>query len=97
MFHPSLPRSANAAQYTALLDLLNCVLFWGFLVFFRFRVKSLVEQHKSHHITATNYAVHVSGLPRDAGEEEIRAFFSELYNLARVDWSAEGFCCGLCG
>ena len=44
-----------------MLDIGNCIVFWIFLVFFRFRVAALVAQHKAHHFAATNYAVNVKG------------------------------------
>lgn len=57
-------------------------------------------QEKAHHaregVTAADYSVRVSGLPRDATKEEILEHFNNLYDLSKYDWHQKGYCCGCC-
>jgi hypothetical protein len=43
-------------------------------------------------ITASDYAVFVQGLPRDATEEEILEHFNQLYDLRKPDWVFPSSC-----
>jgi len=47
-------------------------------------------------VTAADYSVRVSGLPRDATKEEILEHFNNLYDLSKYDWHQKGYCCGCC-
>ena len=61
---------------------------------------TLLCQEKAHHaregVTAADYSVRVSGLPRDATKEEVLEHFNGLYDLSKYDWHQKGYCFGCC-
>lgn len=61
--------------------------------FIKGRIKATVEDVDIDHVTASQYAVFVRRLPKDATEEEIRRFFSNLYRLDKDDVREHWCCC----
>jgi len=52
--------------------------------------------HAKDNVTAADYAVRVTHLPRDAHEGEVLDHFNNLFRLDGADWSHPGYFCGCC-
>eukprot|EP00753_Platysulcus_tardus_P018673 PLAT7004.19.p1 GENE.PLAT7004.19~~PLAT7004.19.p1 ORF type:complete len:1050 (+),score=341.53 PLAT7004.19:205-3150(+) len=76
------------------MDFLGSLCFLLFILLFRRSVSYQVALTDDEHVTAADYAVRVTNLPKDATEAELRAHFDRLYALDRPDWSFQGFMCG---
>ena len=67
-----------------------------FAFWFSRQISSYEGRYKET-VTASDYAIFVHGLPKDATKEEILAHFDGLYALDRPDWEHKGQCGGCCG
>jgi len=92
---PGSSATYTARQASAVLMATDFGITWLFLLFILFlygRIRSVVAEVDASVITASDYAVFVHGLPKDATEEEVRKHFDGLYNLRRADWTFPSSC-----
>lgn len=74
--------NALAVSYTiTAADFVGTLVFFGFFLYMRGRVRRLAQRIDDDNITPSDYTVWVSGVPRDTTELEIATHMSELFGL----------------
>lgn len=68
-------------------EFLICVAFIVLIILLARLLVASKEETEQHNVSARDYAVFVTGLPRDATEADVREHFSGLYNLQAPDWT----------
>lgn len=74
----------TAAQILTAFDFLSCLVFFFGLIFLRMEVQRVKKS--KHLLTAKQFAVYVTGLPRNCKKAEIVEHFTSLYPLDKNDW-----------
>jgi RNA recognition motif-containing protein len=67
-------------------DFVLAVSFILFFIYLRWRIYSIAQKVDRILVTAGDYSVYVTGLPRDVTEDEVREHFNDRYDLYRGDW-----------
>lgn len=85
----------NGSEYTmesvslviTALEILQALVFFIMIVHIKRRMDKIVAAHQDSGVPSiTDYAVHVTNIPKDTTVEEIIEHFSNLYELDTVDW-----------
>jgi hypothetical protein len=69
----------------SIIDLVGCLVFFGFSLFFVVWTLQLAEKADKGVFTIKDYTVRVRNLPEDITEAELRAHFEQWGEIARVD------------
>eukprot|EP00753_Platysulcus_tardus_P022558 PLAT9771.1.p1 GENE.PLAT9771.1~~PLAT9771.1.p1 ORF type:complete len:1198 (+),score=594.86 PLAT9771.1:165-3596(+) len=89
--------STTASLIISASDILYTLVFFVFAVVYQSSVRRVAEDADADLTSLADYSVVVTGLPRDATEEQIRDHFSRLFGLdSDSGWAAarRGGCCG---
>jgi hypothetical protein len=78
---------ADVANILMASDLAYTLMLILFIFFVYGRIKAITAEVETNELSASDYAVFVTGLPKDATEPEIRDHFNRLYNLRQPDWT----------
>ena len=87
----------DASLVVSFFDCISSIIFLLMWKYMHGKVKIVIRQTDDDNVTAGDYTVFVTGLPKDALEEDIRKHFSDLYDLSVPDWEFKGYLCGLWG
>jgi hypothetical protein len=74
----------KAGDLLMAMDFMSCLVFMLFIVYCAWRVRNARKEKQT--VSAKDYAVYVTGLPRDAKKKEIIRHFSALWPLNGPDW-----------
>lgn len=79
-------QETDAALIVMGLVFVNAIVLFLFVMWYPAFVERVTRQADESHVTTSDYAIYVRGLPEDATEEEVVDHFNNLYDLWGEDW-----------
>ncbi|CAE7939420.1 unnamed protein product, partial [Symbiodinium sp. KB8] len=67
-------------------DLFYTILFLFFVMWFTRRIASTAKYTDSENVTASDYSVYITNIPKDVTDKEVFEHFNRLYDLEQPDW-----------